>query len=201
MAKEKKVSVNDFEKVMEDVKQDTVQIDWHGVDVTITPLLSLENYLAFVQEVVSICFDEDTGDFIPEVRDFAIKRAVLHHYANFRLPENTARCYDMIYSTDAVASVLGEVNRAQFDELCRGIDKRLAYLAETSVKKVERKLNEAVSEFEEACKQLETMFAGVSPDDVAGMVRALGAGTFDEEKIAHVVLDNMRAPEVEKSEG
>ena len=52
----------------------------------------------FVDDVVKSCFIGDTGEYHPELKPFFIKSNVLEAFANFKLPPNASRRYDIIYN-------------------------------------------------------------------------------------------------------
>ena len=77
MAKRKRVSINALEKVMKSTYTPEEVITWHDIEVTITKTLPLKDVIGMVNDVVESCFAMEDGDFLPEIRDFAIKSAVL----------------------------------------------------------------------------------------------------------------------------
>ena len=74
MAKKKiqKISVNAMDEIMK--RFDTVEtIEWNGLQVVIKKNLSLEEMMTFANSVVKSCFDQASGAYMPEVKDFAIR--------------------------------------------------------------------------------------------------------------------------------
>ena len=124
---QKKISINTFDKIMKDTYAPTETVAWHGVDITIKKTLSLQEMMEFVEAVVQLCFETESGKYIPEIRDFAIKLNTLTKYANFTMPHNITHQYQLIYCTDAFEKVLMNVNPQQFNEMCAAVDRRMAH--------------------------------------------------------------------------
>ena len=117
MAKtEKKVSIALFDKIAKEHFNNEVTIQWHEAEVKVRRSLPLMDVLAFVDDVVGNCFHEQY-EFMPEVKDFAIKSNILSRYADFTLPDNLEHRYQMVYCTYAVDTVCGVINTTQLQEI------------------------------------------------------------------------------------
>lgn len=125
--KEKKISVNALETVMKERFQNVVTERWFDFDVTIKGVLSLQDALQFVKDVVESCFLED-GTYVPEVKDFAIRSGVLTSFANFTLPSNIKKRYELVYCSDAYDFVISHINSEYFHMLMTSIDEKLEHI-------------------------------------------------------------------------
>ena len=99
MAKDiERVSINKFEQAV-NVDNITTEIllDTQDVEIQIKKTIGLPEMMLFVQEVVEACIDGESGEYLPEAYDFAIRSAVLTHYANFAMPANLEKQYWLVY--------------------------------------------------------------------------------------------------------
>lgn len=181
--KNKRISVNAFEKVMKDIYIPTEVFDWNGIEVTVKNTLSFKEMLEFVDSVVKSCFMKDTNAYTPEIKDFVTKVCILEKYANFTMPKSVEAQYSLVYQTDAVARVLNYVNPQQLNEICDAITKKIDNLAQANIEAVNKQMNELYNAFDNLQSQLASLFDGVNNGDILALTSALANGTFDEEKL------------------
>lgn len=193
MAKnEKKVSINEFDKVMKKQQQPPKTVDWDGVQIIVSHTIDFTSMMEFVHDVSESCFSE-SGSFVPEVFDFAVKSNILTRYANFSLPSNLDHQYALIYNTNAVSMVYDMIDHAQLDEIIASAKKRIDYVCDANIVAVRNKLVEIAQAYENIQKETEEMFRGVSQDDISNLLGALTNGKLDESKLIHEYLEQSRA--------
>lgn len=188
----KKVSVSDLEKVAKAQGVGSVEIvEWNGIEVQITPTISLTSMLEFVNSVVESCF-ADSGEYIPEVKDFAVRRNVLERYANFRLPVDVHKCYDLVYGTDAYGMVFGRLNEIQFNEICLAIDEKIQFKVDTMVDALRANIQNIIDGMNELQEHTKHMFDDMSEEDLKKISDALEQGGLSEEKLVAAYLDQTK---------
>lgn len=198
MKKINKVSVGDMEKALKGGER-TIEADWCGVTVAVTPTLSLTEMLEFVHSVVESCFSDD-GEYIPEVKDFAVYRNVLERYANFRLPVDVDKCYALIYGTDAVEFVLGHINEKQWHDMVEAIEEKIQFRLDSMADSMRAKMEEFLGAMNALQEQTKHVFDGLSEEDMKKLVGAIEQGGMSEEKLVAAYLDQKKEPE-ENTEG
>ena len=189
MAKKKikRISVNTLDEMMNGF-ENTTTIKWNDVDVVITRNLSLEDMLAFVDSVVKSCFDQTTGAYMPEVKDFAIRSNIMERYANFTLPSKVERQYDIVIRSGAVEEIIEHINHNQFNEIIKAIDSKLQNAADANVQMVFRQFNDVVTSFEGLQDKVGSLFADVNPDDIGKLIGAISDGGISEEKVVQAYI-------------
>lgn len=190
MAKKKiqKISVNAMDEIMK--RFDTVEtIEWNGLQVVIKKNLSLEEMMTFANSVVKSCFDQASGAYMPEVKDFAIRANVLDMYTNFTLPKDLSKQYDMVIRSGAVEMVLNYINYAQFNELVKAIDSKLQNTADANIQAFITKLDNVTTAFSDMQTEMEKMFSGVDTEDIGKLVGAIANGNNTEEGIVKSYLE------------
>ena len=184
----KRVSITTLDKIAKETFNNNVEtFEWYGTDIIIKHSIGLSDVLEFVNNVVESCFGE-SGNFIPEVMDFAIKGNILTKYANLTMPENLEHRYDLIYQTDIVDEVCKRINRAQLQEVISSISKKIDYLCSVNASVVQQKLNELVIAFEGMQKQTASLFDNVSNEDIEKLIGAVSGGSISEEKIVEAYM-------------
>lgn len=201
MAKnKKKISVNTFEKVAKEHFGNEVIVDWYGVEVTVTPTISAVEMMNFVDDVVESAFLEDLG-YMPEVFDFVVRCNVLTRYANFSLPGNIEKRYELVYGTDAFETVVQKVNPGQYDEIVRAAKEKIEYKLDTSAAAVTRDAERMIDTFGDIQNQFESLFSGLSGDDIKKMVSAIGDKSVDEERLVKAYLEQTSGRERRVNDG
>lgn len=191
--KEKKLSVNTLENMSVNQIAAIPVIGMDGVEITVRRTLSLVDVLGFITDVVALCVDEATGTYMPEVKDFAIKANVLTRYANFSLPANTEKQYELIYTSNAYELVLGHINTIQLDEIIDAIDAKIECAKNSMISTAARMVSELNAKVSEFIEQSERLFANVSGDDVSALMQNLASQPkLDERTLVKAVFDEQR---------
>lgn len=185
----KRITVNAFKKAVAKGLPETITIQWEGIDIEIKPTLSFGEMYGFVNGVVSSCIDATTGTYNAEAKDFAIKAMVLENYANFTLPKNPEKSYEMIYRTEAYFKVLDHINPVQFNEICTAIDKKIDYMLQSNVEMATKQINSMLTSMEAIQEQLSSVFGKVSDEDIKNLVNVLINKNVDEGKLMNAFLD------------
>lgn len=192
MAKEiEKISVNQFESALdkEEVITETL-IDTEDVTITIRKTLSLHEMLDFVQEIVESCVDGETGEYIPEAYDFAVRVGVLTRYANFTMPANMEKKYWLVYNTRAFQQVLNHINEYQFNDIIRTVDKKIKFMLDVISSSAVGKLNEVINKFGEIADISSKVFGGNNADDIANIVKNMAkVKDMSEEDLAKIIIN------------
>lgn len=189
MAKKKikRISVNAMDEILKRYAN-TETVQWNGLEVVITKTLSLEEMMAFADSVVKSCFDQESGAYMPEIKDFAIRSNVMERYANFTLPSKVEHQYDMVMRSGAFEMILNYVNAAQFNDLMRAIEAKLQNAADANVQMVFRQLNDVVASCEGLQEKVDSMFAGVDPADIVKLMSSVSENGVSEEKLVKAYM-------------
>lgn len=190
MAKIKKISINAMDKIAKDNHNLTTPVNWNGLEIIVKKFLPLKEMLGFVDSVTKTCFPGDNNNYVPEVKDFAIKSNILERYANFNLPNNLDHRYELIYATDAVDIVLKQVDMQQFNEILKAIDAKVNHIAQANIEAINKQMNELYSAFNTLQTNMENMFSGIDPDNFNALINAFGNGEINESKIVEAYLAN-----------
>lgn len=198
MSKEiERISVNKFEMALaEDNIVEEVLNGTDDVKIQIKKTIALPEMISFVQEVVESCIDSETGEYLPEAYDFAIRVGVLTRYANFAMPANMEKQYMLIYSTSAFDQVLQHININQFNDIVRAIDKKIKFMLDVISSSAVTKINEVINKLSEIASAGEKAFDGVDANDMAKVIQGVSKlSNMDEEKVAKVILESQKSGE------
>lgn len=191
--KESRISINKLESVL---KENIVVVPMRGnedVNIIIRRTLPLKDMMQFVENVVSSCVDAETASYTPEIKEFAIRSEILTTYANFNLPSNVEKQYELLYCTDVLCQVMEYINNKQLHEIEVAIDARIDHEVKMIETVLAAKTNEMMLRIEAMVDQFEAAFGGINSDDFNGVVKKLSEmSVMTEESIAKAVMDVQR---------
>lgn len=191
MEKVNRIDASTLVEAVNKITEQTTEFEWNGMSIVVNRTLPMETMLEFVDYVVKTCFSDD-GEYLPEVKDFAIKSCLLEMYANFDLPTDLATRYAVIYNSDIVDAVLNRIEGRQFGEIINAIEQKIANLAQANVQMVYAQMNRINDEFENLQNNIAALFTGVDQDDIKKLVNAISNGNIDEGKIVQAFASQIK---------
>ena len=163
--------------------------NWNGLEVRLHPTLTLEESLKFVHEVVYSCFEANTGEYLPEIKDFAVKCSVLETHGNIELPESAEEKHELVYNTDLYDFVLSRINTEQFDELKLAVESKINHLTNSRAAEMEKRLDKALSDIEDLLKSVSDIFGEVDKDELMKLLKSISDVGFDEKKLVEAFIE------------
>lgn len=182
--KGKQISISALENAVKGSDPNVIDVEWKGLTVTITKVISLEEMMKFADNVHKSCFNVDTGAYMPEVKDFAIRANLMQRYANFTLPSNMENQYMLVMTSGAVEMIMEHIDAAQFNELVDAINKKLENTANANIHHLTTKLGAIADAFEKIQTTMTGMFSGIETDDLSKMVDFVSNGANIDATIA-----------------
>lgn len=191
-----KISINKLESTMTNNVISFPMNGYPDIEVTVRRVLPLHDVMQFVADVVSTCVDMETGEYVPEVQAFAVRSSVLTMYANFTLPKDPQKQYDLIYNTTAFQQVLDVIDRVQYDEILYSINERIKHEVAMMESTMARQVAELTDNMTRFIKNSEEVFGSVHGDDMGVLIKELSKmGKVDEEKLVNAVINSGHKPE------
>lgn len=167
-------------------------IDDQNVNIMVKPILSATDMLMFSDYVVQVCFIGENNQYVPEMRDFAIKSAIVEKYSNINLPTDTEERCLILYKYDIVERILNVINIDQFNNLVESIDKKIANIIGENYNEISTKVDDLYRNMQDAINNISEAFQGISQEDLKSLIGAISNSTFDEQKVVKAVLDNRK---------
>lgn len=188
--KESRISINKLENTLTDNITRIPLSDDQDVEIIIRRMLPLKDMMQFVANVVSSCVDVKTSTYTPDIKEFAFKSEVLTTYANFTLPSNAEKQYDLVYRTNVYDKVIEHVDGTQLFEIRCAIENRIEYELKLIEASVELRTNEMMERINDVLAKFESVFSNVDGDEVHSVMKKITEmDGMTEESIAKAVLD------------
>lgn len=186
--KMKKISISQMDKVMKSLGNTEATFEWNGVTVVVKTLLSFQEMMEFAGRVKANCFVD--GEYLPEVRDFAIRDCIVDMYSNIRLPDNIEHKYEILYRTDICQEIVKYVNSDQYEQLLVAIDDKITAASESNTEGLRIRIEEIAHELDNMVTEAGALFDGIDKSDIETIFEAVkSSGKIDEEKIARAYMD------------
>lgn len=178
--KKNRISVNTLEKYCSQLNLVPQEIqmpygDGEALSFTVKHLLTMDESIRFIEDVVRECIMADDMLIIPLARNFIVKKNLMTYYANFTMPESQSKTYDFVMASSGIITViLDNIDLDQFNMLCQSIDERIAFEERKMIAEQEhnvRQITENVSEF---VSKMSGLFDGVDAEQMGNFVTSMG---------------------------
>ena len=98
--------------------------------------IGFEEMHQFIESALKLCFNAETGEYLPEYQNFSINACLIIYYTDLEIP-SVDKLYDALIVTDIVETVTSIVNQTQLSQLTFGLNTRIEQILE------QRKINES----------------------------------------------------------
>lgn len=169
MAKIKKISATAFSRAVKNNFDDVLFEDWCGLQIVITPTISLQEVFNLVADVSTNCFSSD-GDYIPEAMSALLNCGIIEKYTNISLPEDVTERYDLVMRSGVIDLVLPRINEMQYEQIVEAIRDKVEYMCDSNVSKLSSSISQIVESVKSLKDRAERMFDGISEGEIRSFV-------------------------------
>lgn len=166
-------------------------IDFDDCTIIVKRAISLSDAMNFVANVVDICFSE-SGEYMPELKDFGIRLNVIARYTNLEINDNNSNVYEVLYGNDLFEAILNEIDNAQLKSIVYGIDQRIKLINDMNVTSFNNNMKTLQKQFEEFLNMFEDLFSGISKEDFATVAKAVSGGSISVEQLVRDRLEERK---------
>ena len=178
-----KITIEDYRKMTEKEFDKFIDAEWNGATLHIKRTLSLREMASFVEYVVGSCFTEDLNEYLPEVKDFAIRCCMLEIYGNLTLPESIDEKYEVAYGSDITDFIIEYIDQSQFRAMLIAVDEKIKHRARNSIEALNKQMSDVFAGLSAVEKVASDIFDGVDSDTIQKLAGAMANGSFDERKL------------------
>ena len=188
---EKKTTANTLKTaIKKNGASEKASVTYGEMTLNVKRYLSLGEAMLFVDYVVKGCYGSN-GEYMPEIRNFLTDCAILAFYGGLTLPEDIQERYDMVTRGKKLTlEIKNAVDYDQLVEITDAITERINIINAMNAHQVEQRLNEVVAAFEDVTNKMTGLFGGIDVKDVENVIKAVGDGKVDEEKLMKAYLEN-----------
>lgn len=188
----KKISISKMDEIVKKNYVPETVVEWHDAELHVKSSLGFEDMFTFVNLVVDKCFDEETGEYHPELKDVFIRYAIVKMYSNVNMPDDFYHAYDILTRSGIVEEVMKYINPAQLDQMVRSIDLKIKHMADSNITAMNAKFEEVISSIEAAQGNLNKIMGDVTEDDVKNVIGAISNGSMSADDLVSAYIDKTR---------
>ena len=93
------------------------RIQWHNTQISVRKFLDVGEVADLVRLVMDMIINYEKKIFAPELKEFAIRAAVVGYYAVVEMPETLEDQYRVIMTTDLYDVVCKSINQIQLQSI------------------------------------------------------------------------------------
>ena len=194
MSKERKrISITKLEKATGNDNIVKIPLEgFDGVDIEIIKTISLKDSLEFVENVVSSCVDEESGEYTPQIKEFAIRKEILTKYANFTMPSDIEKQYRLVYANNFAEQVVSHINTEQLGDILKSISKKIEHLLNCIVGTATSNTLKLIEKIDAMSEQSSALFGAIKNVDVHNLFANIDSiANMNEEKVAQAIHETI----------
>lgn len=167
----------------ENAKKDYIELNIHHT-------LTLDEAMSYIHGVVASCFDDETGEYLPELQAFASRVYFVKCYGGAEIPEDNSERYRIAYDAGLFETIYKQINADQFKEINDAINRKVEHIADSKISILQMGINKNLSELTAIGEKLNGLFEGVDTESMNKMIHAFGDNEFSAEKIVEAYKKN-----------
>lgn len=176
-----------LDAILKGLEQKITTKEWNGITINIRDSLTNVDAIRFTKVITDLCFTE-SGEYLPEVFEYAYDFAVVSFYSDFKLPATLEDQYKILVFTDLVEVVLSYVDSKQFEAVFDATKEKIDYRLKTEVDAIKKQAEEMINSVDALLTKLSETFGEFDNKEIKGLVKALSSGKIDEKKIMDAYL-------------
>ena len=186
-----KIDLSEFKKAAVSERNEFEEIEWRGLKIKVKHTLDLAGTIKFVSYVTDSCFDSETGEYLPEIVDFAKRSAIVQFYTNITLPEETSEQYELLYGNDLIDSIKNShiIDLDQFWLIDDAINDKLYYLTSMDIYRIKNGFESLVDGLSKLEESFGEIFGSIDSDSISKIADAVDDGMLDEAKLVKAIMN------------
>jgi len=178
------ITIDDFDQTP--ITEELIAVDIRGKEVLVKAGLGLTEIIGFMDSVATMVVDPETGEYRPELFDFAFDAMVLMYFTNIALPTDPEAKFELICHTDLCFEIKKVIDTEYLDGLYDAVDRKILHLLRCAENTLAAKMADLLASFEQLQELTHDMFSNIGGADLKALVDNLSG--MDEAAIAKAVL-------------
>lgn len=152
-------------------------------------VLSFQEAIEFVANLVDSCVSEKDELFTPEGFDFTSRLGVMTMYGNFETPELVEEAYQVVYDESLYDTIARNINLMQVFALQEAANKKIEYRLKMNISTAAAKINELIAKMDEVMSAGTGILSGIETGKANKLMRSLAnMETVDEKSITDALI-------------
>ena len=201
MAKKRNnVSINTLEKYCDGLGQDVIEMtfpegDESSITFEVKKILSLEETMRYIEDVVSASIMEDDLMIVPVAREYINRKNVLTYYANFTMPSNSSKAYELVMgASELIDEIIKSIDEPQYKMIQRCIDERIEFEKHKMLSTQVQQIQKLAGEIEHMTDNFSALFNGVNGEQMSDFIKNMSElsknANVTGQDIARAMVEN-----------
>lgn len=182
MAKIKRISASALERAVKKNFDNVITDEWCGLNITITPTISLQDVFSLAAEVSTNCFSED-GQYVPEAMNALLSCGIVERYTNIDLPEDVTAKYELVMKSGLIDFVMARINEMQYTQIVEAIRDKVDYACDSKVAELSHSISQIMESIYALRKNAERMIGNFDIEDIRKVISALSGDHKIEDAV------------------
>ena len=175
-------------EILNDRTAKTNTFDFCGTEIEVRDMIPFDDYCTAIEHIIDCCYDNDSGEYLPELRELTTRMVITAYYTNLALPEDMEELERMMFCAELMDAIYERVNPVQLRELHKAVAKRCDIRNEANRRYFDSELRKVTDGVWAMASEIRGFFSGISDKDMKRLAKALISGKIDEEKIVEAVI-------------
>ena len=201
MAKKRNnVSINTLEKYYDGLGEGVIEMtfpegDESSITFEVKKILSLEETMRYIEDVVSASIMEDDLMIVPVAREYINRKNVLTYYANFTMPSNSSRAYELVMgASELIDEIIKSIDKPQYKMIQRCIDERIEFEKQKMLSTQVQQIQKLAGEIEHMTDNFSALFSGVNGEQMSDFIKNMSElsknANVSGQDIARAMVEN-----------
>lgn len=185
---EQKITFETIRNTLDERIADTNSFDFYGMEITVKRMIPFDAYCAAIEHIIDCCYDSESGEYLPELRELSTRMVITAYYTNLELPEDMNDLERMMFCEELIGQIYDLINPVQLRELHHAVSKRCEIRNEANRRYFDSELQKVTDGIDAMASGIRSFFDGISDKDMKKLAKALTSGRIDEEKLVAAVI-------------
>jgi len=185
---EKKIPFETIRNILDERIAEVDSFDFYGTEITVKRMIPFDAYCTAIDRIIDSCYDSESGEYLPELRELSTRMVIMAYYTNLELPEDMNELERMMFCGELMAHIYDLINPVQLRELHQAVSKRCEIRNEANRRYFDSELYKVIDGVNAMSSEIRSFFGGISDKEMKRLAKALTSGKINEEKLVDAVI-------------
>lgn len=176
------MNTTDITNIIEKYKED-ITISFQGKDITIKKDVGIEDVFTVINSIAISCFNDETGEYTPEVEEFVRRCLIIETFTDFTMPTDMNDRFHLVFGTELYKTIIDSIPDGIIEMINSSVAKKIDYLIQCNIETVNTKISDAMNKVDEMENSIQDLINSLDADTMNKVLSAIADGQFDYVKL------------------
>ena len=172
----------DINNIIESYKEDTA-ISFQEKNITVKKDVGIEDVFTVINSIVISCFNDETGEYTPEVEEFVRRCLIIETFTDFIMPKDMNDRFHLVFGTELYKSIIDSIPDSIIEMINSSVAKKIDYLIQCNIETVNTKISDAMNKVDEMENSVQDLINALDADTMNKVLSTIVNGLFDYGKL------------------